>query len=173
MDGLATTFIIAGSSVLTALVVSLVSPLMLARQMAETQRRLKKEDWDRQDAVAAQAREAATLLLEENRKVAATALETSQRVEASAEETALRLKKIHTLVDGGLTKEMKERLAVMITQRVLLKRLPGATDDDRTAIVTLESEIADLETTLAERLKQTRLIEAEQAVAQAQATQRT
>jgi len=92
------------------------SPIILSVITANQRRKEKVEDYSRQDAVAAQAAEAARLLLDANERVA-------RQSAASASETQSQLKQIHTLVNSNLTQEMEARLVALDAQLVLTQEV--------------------------------------------------
>jgi hypothetical protein len=106
------------------------------------------EDYARQDAVAKQAREAASLLVASN-----------ERIAAQNSETQGRLKEIHTLVNSNLTNEMRERLVAVAAQVALTKEVQrlnaanGLQVDPESAatLINLENVVASLSKSLDER----------------------
>jgi hypothetical protein len=108
------------------------------------------------DGVAAQAAEAASLLVESNERIASTAATTNGKLDV-----------IHTLVNSNLTTEMQGRLEEMEARLALmrevvdLKRAAGKkpTVAVNAAIKATEAGIAGLQTELAERLQQNKVAE--------------
>jgi hypothetical protein len=127
-------------------------PSLSAVAMTYVTWRLKRadriEDYKRQDAIAKQVREAASLLITSN-----------EHVSAQNSETQGRLKEIHTLVNSNLTNEMRERLIAVSAQVALTKevqRLNAANGlvvdpDSVAALLNLENIVASLSRALDER----------------------
>jgi len=76
------------SAVVVALIVSVLSPMILSVLTARQHRAEKREDYARQDQVAAQAAEAARLLLERQDTLAAKAAEAARVLTVRSEEVA-------------------------------------------------------------------------------------
>lgn len=120
---------------------------------------IKKEDWERQDKVAAQAAEAARLLLASNERVARTAEFTNGKLDV-----------IHTLVNSNFTAAMQAEydatIALLTTMQeiVELKRKAGDEPSPETiaAIEATKAKIAKLRIALDERLRQAKLAEQRQ-----------
>lgn len=147
-------------TVILALIVAvpaMLSPLLLAVLTNRNQRRVKLDDYARQDVVAAR-------LIASNDEIATTA-------KATAEKLGGQLQQIHTLVNSNLTAEMQARLEatrgqlVLMTEVIDLKRVAGhePTEDASILLGKTKSTIAELEATLADRLKQTTVADAEAA----------
>jgi uncharacterized membrane protein affecting hemolysin expression len=137
--------------VLVALIVSLISPTVLAWINGRQRRADKQEDWARQDAVAAQAAEAASLLLAENKKVA-----------ESAQTTHDQLTQIHTLVNSNMTASMQadhdSTVLLLAALRANVALRGGeANEDTRVAIKTAEGRLAELEAQLTDRRAATKV----------------
>jgi len=128
------------------------SPIILSVITATQRRKEKVEDYARQDGVAAQAREAARLLLAANERVA-------RQTAAAATETQSQLKQIHTLVNSKLTEEMKRSLIALKAQIVLLRRVINldfaanteTIEADRAMLSSLERTVEELSSSLTER----------------------
>jgi hypothetical protein len=157
---------------------SVFAPVLLLIFNNRAQRSLKKQDWDRQDAVAAQAAEAARLLLARQETIAAKAreaagllVESNERVadaaRAATQETNGKLDVIHKLVDGHMTESMQSEHDATKRELVLLlhvvelnkamNRDPGI--DALAEIEATRKKIAELGAKLAERLRQVQLAE--------------
>jgi hypothetical protein len=165
------------------IVVGWLSPWWMARQMNKQAMALKEQDWKRQDAVAAAAlaaaeaaREAVTaaaavaagvksrevetarLLAEANVQVAQAAVDTSIKLEKLSGDVGV----VHSLVNSGLTASIQAQLDARLETLVALQdridehraagREPSVTVSSAVAVV--ESKIATLKQTLAERLQQ-------------------
>lgn len=96
---------------ITSLTTLVISPIVLA----VIARRSKKQDWERQDKVAAQAAEAARLLVSSNRQI-------SERLEESNASTEQRLDQIHTLVNSNLTVAMQSETTATASHLTALQR---------------------------------------------------
>ncbi len=145
----ATTIAIIGAIVALA---TTVSPIILSVITASQRRKEKAQDYIRQDAVAAQAAEAARLLLVSNELVA-------KRTSEAAAETQGQLRQIHTLVNSKLTEEMKGRLEAldsllaMTIKNIELNLAAGIepTEVVRTALASLRRTVETLRSSLVER----------------------
>lgn len=71
----------------TGMATGIIAPILISYMDTRARRADKAQDWARQDAVAAQAREAASLLLERQEAVAAQAREAAKLLLASNERT--------------------------------------------------------------------------------------
>lgn len=128
------------------------SPIILSVITANQRRKEKIEDYSRQDAVAAQAAEAARLLLDANERVA-------RQTATASTETQGQLRQIHTLVNSNLTQEMQARLValdaqIVLTQEVMRLNTAGGiapTEAARTALENLEHTAEGLRRSLTER----------------------
>jgi hypothetical protein len=153
------------------------SPVLLAYLTNRNRREEKKEDYARQDQVAAQAAEAARLLVERQDAAAAKAAEAAnlllaanERVAQTAVVTNGKLDVIHTLVNSNYTSALQSELSTMKRELVLLlsvidlKKAAGQSSNGDAAneIASTRAKIAELEATLADRLKQTKIIEKQQ-----------
>lgn len=87
------------ASVVGVLIASVVGPVVLSLLTNRQRRTERAEDWARQDAVAAQAAEAATLLLAAN-----------ERVDRSTKAVRAQLQQIHVLVNSNLTAAIQAEL---------------------------------------------------------------
>lgn len=133
-----------------AIITGAVAPLATVLIANRGRRKDKEQDWARQDAVAAQAAEAAKLLLAANERVAAT-----------AEAANAKLDVIHTLVNSNLTAAMQAELdatvreLAMMNEVIDLKRANGHEPSVNTlaTVKATELRISELKATLADRLK--------------------
>jgi hypothetical protein len=96
-------------TVIVALIVAVIAPAVLSVLTNRHRRQERAEDYRRQDAVAAQAADAARLLLESNRRVAIQAAEASDITQGQ-------LRQIHTLVNNNLDEVLRAQLVAL--QRV-------------------------------------------------------
>lgn len=136
-----------------AVVVSLISPAVLAWITGRQRRREKFEDWARQDA-----REQAAI--ERQDEVADKVAEVAQTAATSAHDTAERLevlgegqKVIHGLVNSNLTAQKQETLDSTRRELVLMKVIAGdaPSGSQAAAITAIEERIAELASELAKR----------------------
>lgn len=126
-----------------------VSPLILARW----NRRDKAEDFRRQDEVARQAREAAALLLAEQKNTARLLLENNKVVAQSAAGVKSDLQAIHSFVNSDKTEAMVRELALL--REIVALRKQGGEDPGPDIL----AEIAKLEEVIASRLETTKSVE--------------
>lgn len=124
-------------TIILALVVSVVAPLVLLLGTNHAARRLKQQDWDREDIVAERAAAAMALLATGN------------------ELASKKLDVIHTLVNSDMTRALEGQLAALEAQRILL--LDDDTSDRTAAVESVAEQIEALKTTLADRAEQTAL----------------
>jgi len=149
-----TTVTIALLGFLGLIVTAIGAPMLLARQLNAQRREEKKEDWAREDKVAAKAAEAATLLVASN-----------ERAAQSAEEANGKLDVIHTLVNSNMTAAMEAQLVALQGQLVMMNRLAEITDptvDEAAAIKAVQGQIAELTATLKDRLQATEVAQQQQ-----------
>jgi len=156
-----------------------ISPFAMGWLQARNARRMKLDDYARQDAVAdkltarqdiaeekaaevaAQAAEAAQLLVESNRKQ-----EEISKVQGA------KLDQIHTLVNSNLTAAMQDQLDARTATLVLLKEVAAGrklggiepTKETLGVIASNEGKIAELSAQLSDRKKQTTAAAAQLAV---------
>lgn len=124
-------------SLWVALLVAVIGPAVLSFLTNRQRRADKREDWARQDAVAAKvdaaARQAATaaeLLRLRQEQVAAQAAEAAnlllaanERVAAAAAETSGKLDVIHLLVNSNLTIAQQRELAATTTMLTTMREV--------------------------------------------------
>lgn len=123
------------ATVILALVVSVIAPLVLALVSNRHARKMKEQDWAREDIVAERA-ERATKLLAAGNEV----LKKQNDV-------------IHTLVNNQMTKAYKAQLAALEANLILLRDAVGP---ERTAAIgSVSDQIAVLKGTLKDRAEQT------------------
>ncbi len=139
-------------TLLVAVVVSVIAPVIQSHFVNRARRYEKKLDWQRQDEVAAKAEEAAKLLLAANELVAENANVINGKLD-----------QIHTLVNSNMTAAMKAELEATVQKLVLMRKI---VDRDRAddikvlpealkAIRDVEEKIEELTATLNDRLRQT------------------
>jgi hypothetical protein len=145
--------------IVVALIVSVFSPILVSVLTNHQHARERKMDWARQDAVAAQAAEAASLLLAENKRVAATAANTNNKLDT-----------IHILVNSNMTKAMQAELDATRRDLASLREVARLneeagrprSEEAHGVIEETALRIAKLDAELRDRLKQTMVAEAEQ-----------
>lgn len=128
---------------------TVLAPVVLMWLTSRERRREKLEDYARQDKVAAQAAEAAQLLLQQNGKVAAAAVTTNTKLD-----------EIHAAVNSNLTRavqgelEAKEQALILMVEIMELKAATGtiATKDVLEMIKVAQERIAELKQALGRRL---------------------
>lgn len=106
------------------------SPLLLSYFTNRRSHKDRVEDWARQDAVAQKAEDAATLLIESNRKMSAKTDETAallladnKKVATATATTIEKLDVIHTLVNSNMTASMQSELIAVKAQLVLIREV--------------------------------------------------
>lgn len=126
--------------VLVAFIAAVVGPAVLAVVNQLLGRAAKREDWARQDAVAQhvadaaeQARKAASLLVEENRRSALASARTDKKIDAvasqaselqsQAAEIQTQAAEIHGLVNSAMSEEMRRNLESQEALLVVLEEL--------------------------------------------------
>jgi len=133
-------------------------PMLLAAQLNKARLVEKREDWKRQDAVAAQAEEAARLLLAANERVARATIKTNTKLDV-----------IHTLVNSNMTAAMQAELdattreVAMMREVVALNEAAGRTPSQEAlaAIEATQNKINELSASLQDRLRQTKVAESQ------------
>lgn len=162
-DGVTIALIVAGS----ALATGIGSPLLLSWQQEKHRRTQQAEDYARQDAVAAQAAEAARLLLE-RQDAAAEAdkirnkllLANNERVAAAAQATNGKLDQIHTLVNSSMTAAMQAQYDATVALVSVLRRLGQSAETDA-EIEAAQRKADELRAALSDRLTQTKTADAQ------------
>jgi hypothetical protein len=130
---------------LSATGAGVLAPLLMSWLTNRHRQFEKKQDWERQDKVAAKAEESARLLLESNERIARITEETAKSQNG-------KLDQIHVLVNSAMTAEMEKGLA---SHKAILALLVRLAPEEVAQIDATKKLIAALETQLAERLKQT------------------
>ena len=132
-------------AVWVALIVAVIGPALLSWLTGRQRRAERREDYERQDAVAAKVEEAA------------------QAAADAAASTGEQLQQIHTLVNSNMTAEMQARLVATQGQLVLMRRVlelneeagQRPTQDELAAIDAIILLVTELEAALADRLEKT------------------
>lgn len=150
-----------------AVVVSVIGPAIMGYLTNRAHRKEKLEDYARQDAVAAQAAEAARLLSGRQDSIAAKAdeaadllLTSNVEVRKTAASTQKKLDAIHVLVNSSMTAAMQSELDAKRSQVALMKEVidlkhaagvpPG--ESALAAIVAIDTVIGELQAKLNDRL---------------------
>jgi len=154
---------------LIAVFSSITAPLILVLLTNWQRRKEREEQWERDDAVAAQAAEAAELLRKAQEAAAAQAeeaaallLDANERVAETSALTNGKLDVIHTLVNSSLTAAMQAELDATEAQLVLMREvvdLKYATGKKPSAeslalIVAKQDQISELKAKMDDRLTQ-------------------
>lgn len=129
----------------------------------------RREDWARQDTVAARveavadrAAEAARVLLVANERVA-------EQAAADAAEVSGKLGQIHELVNSSLTAQMEEAAAALSQQAVLMREVVALnraagrepSTEALDAIDAIDARVAELQARLTDRAKSTKIADAQ------------
>ena len=178
-EGVQLALIVAGTGVATGL----ISPFVISWQNSRHRRAEKladasakalekKEDYARQDEVAANAAraaekvaEAARLLLASNERVAeaakATALQSQKDRERIAQKTDGKLNVIHGLVNSAYMAAKQSELAAWVASLTVLKReqIRDPQNETLTEIKNAEKKIAELQIVITELERQAKLAE--------------
>lgn len=171
-------------TIIVALVVSLIAPLILLIGSSLIRMSVRKKDYERQDKVAAKALSVATRATskatETQTQLAAQAAEAvgllmafNERALQQYDEANRKLDGIHTLVNTDYTALMEKQLIALKAQRVLLRRFLArdlrdgieSTFEDQQTLQHLDIEIDELSKDLEVRAKQ--IVFAEKQMAQA------
>jgi len=147
-----------GENVALALIVAastVGSPLLMAWLQGRNLRKVKEQDYARQDVVAER-------LFEQQEKVSARLLVNNTLVAVTSSETLGQLKVIHGLVNSQMTAALQSELdtrrhaQVLMMEVVDLKRASGHEPAEATLqeSVVNGAKIAELERTIAERARQ-------------------
>lgn len=148
-------------SVWLALITAVVAPTILAVIQQWFKRQDKKQDWDRQDEVARQAKEAADKVAAKVEEVAVKADAVALDLKGTNDRVIGKLDVIHTLVNSNMTAAMQAefdattRELAMMHEVVELKKVQGHEPSVKTlaAIDSTNSRLSELGTALADRLK--------------------
>jgi hypothetical protein len=130
---------------------SIVGPALISVLTARQRRAERLEDYARQDAVAAQAAQAAELLLAANERVATQTAEASARTDG-------KLRQIHELVNSTLTGAMQSQLVAMEAQLAMVRRWEP---HEEAHIAALEAAVGGLRAKLDDRSRQTTIADAQ------------
>lgn len=161
------TLLVAISIAITSMLAAICGPLLLATLSNKHRRRERLEDYERQDAVAAQAAEAARLLLEAQSESIARTDEVARVARETAAATDSKLDVIHTLVNSQLTTALQNEMRELVHSRAMmlelieLKKANGLqpTHDTLDELGLAKARIAELQTVIEERAAQQQLAE--------------
>jgi len=134
---------------------SAVAPLLVTIVTSYTRRRERAQDYERQDAVAAQVKKAAESLVQSNAVVAATAEVTNKKLDV-----------IHILVNSNMTAAMQAELdatvreIAMMREVIALNRSAGREPHEEAvaAVEATEHKINELRANLSDRLTQAQAV---------------
>lgn len=154
MENISLAIIVAIPTVLSPLLMSWLQNRNLLKVKAQDYERedeVAKNLLERQDAIAAKTAETAFLLRANNAAVARNAADTKDKLSV-----------IHALVNSSMTAALQSELAacrrtlVLMTEMIDIKRSSGHEPSDKTVqeMGAIKAKVAELETTIAERLKQ-------------------
>jgi len=140
-----------------ALIASLVSPSVLSWMTTNARRKDRQADWDRQDKVAADVREAARLVVIAKDELAKTSAATNSKLDV-----------IHTLVNGDVTAAIQDSLNSVVRELAALTKLRESrravgkkpSQETSAAIARAEAKIAELRATINARKTRAALAEA-------------
>jgi hypothetical protein len=116
------TVVVAVLGIAGIIITGLVGPQVLARQAAKVRAAEKKEDWARQDEVAARVIAAAAAAEAKADAVAERLVENDTKVTGKLDGLAESQEIITTLVDGSYTRAMQSELDAKEALLVVLKR---------------------------------------------------
>jgi hypothetical protein len=124
----------------------------------------RKEEWARQDTVAAAATEAAEKVAAKTEEVAAAAEEVKRLLADSTATTDAKLDQIHTLVNSNLTASMQETLEATVRDLASLREVARLNETAGhepsaqvlTVIKEAEARVEALRVEVADRLEQTK-----------------
>jgi hypothetical protein len=148
-------------------VIGALGPVLLIRANGRERRKDQRLTWERDDAVAAQAAEAARLLLAAQRESIARTDEVAQHVADSTTRTTAKLDIIHTLVNSTLTAALQAQLdasrreLVMMLELADMQKAAGETVSAQrlASIAALRRKVGELSAQMQEREVQTRTAE--------------
>jgi FtsZ-interacting cell division protein ZipA len=150
-------------TLLIALVVAVIGPVILSILTNRQRRKEKAEDWKREDAVAEKAATAAEALRKDNKALAEATKEVAAVAAESKASTDFQLERIHTLVNSNMTAQMEDSLASKKAELAALlevgdlKQASGQkpTEEALAVIATIRTDIARKEAELEDRLAAT------------------
>jgi uncharacterized membrane-anchored protein YhcB (DUF1043 family) len=142
-------------TIIVALIVAVLAPLILGYLTNRARRAEKLEDWARQDVVAEKIEEQAQLLLERDAVTAKLLEDNNQLVADTASATQDQLQVIHGLVNSDMTRIIEEKLAGLKRELIMMRLLAGdlkVGSEAAAAIEAMESQISDVSEMLGDRL---------------------
>jgi hypothetical protein len=136
-----------------ALTAAFSSPLILAWLTGRQRSLEKREDWRREDEVAARAAQAARLLLDSQERVARKVAEVATTTAKASSGVSAQLNQIHTLVNSNMTLAMDNELVAYRSNLVLLKaeQMRSPTPELVVAIGLMSAKITELDAQLHDR----------------------
>jgi hypothetical protein len=158
-------------SVAGVIFASITAPLILARRTEQMHREDMLADYQRQDEVAKRAATATAAAQESARQAQALAQEASGKLD----DTNGKLDVIHGLVNSTLSAALQSELDALVTSLAMMREVmdlkkAGGRDPAAEAVIAFhatEAKIAELQATLADRLKQAEVIADQSAAAAA------
>jgi len=149
-------------SVAGVIFASITAPLILAHRTERMHREDQLSDYQRQDKVAREAKEAAALVAAELQKSTEMAQESARVQQGKLDDLSAQTQRIHTLVNSDMTAARQEELdqaesLIVVLQRVIqLARDKGLMPDpsDVDALERTQRRRDQLELILADRLAQ-------------------
>ena len=136
---------------------------------AAIKREEKQEEWRRQDVVAAQAAEAARLLLEAQRETIARTDKVARLTEQATRQTSAKLEQIHVLVNSEMTaartaeRDTQQLLVLALKHSLTLSQALGHPPDKQEldALAVAEERIVKLNKIILDRNEAQRLVDEE------------
>jgi hypothetical protein len=149
-------------AVVTSIFASITAPLILAHRTERMHREDQLADYQRQDKVAREAKEAASLVAAELQKSTEAAQENARVSQEKLDDLSAQTQRIHTLVNSDMTAARQEELdqaesLIVVLQRVIkLAKGKGLMPDpaDTDALERTQRRRDQLELILADRLAQ-------------------
>lgn len=143
--------------------VAAATPLTVGYLTARAHRQDRREDWVRQDQVAARLEARQEAAARKTAEVARLLVQTDKRAAVTAEAIDGKLNQIHELVNSTLTGAIEAQLLATEQQVILMRRLTEVDpkEGDRDRIAEIELRVAELRTRLADRATQTVIADAQ------------
>jgi hypothetical protein len=149
---------------------SVTAPLIVVHLTGRQRHREKEQDYARQDAVADEAARQQGAVREQAEEAARLLVENNRLVAEQGEVVTGKLDVIHTLVNSNMTAAMQsERDAIgrelaMMKEVIALREAAGQepTQEALAALRSTESRIMELDANLADRLKQSESVRAQE-----------
>lgn len=172
-----TSIIVAVVSLVGVLAVGIVAPVWLLSRTEKMHREDRREDWARQDLVAARAEQTSKDIADRAAQAARLLLADNERVAAVQKETNGKLDVIHELVNSTLSAAMQDKLDALVTAAAMmrevidLKRAAGRepAPEALAALADVEDSIRESRAAIADRNRQAEAIADRRAAAAAAA----